>query len=54
MTPFMRSWPMKGLSLQSLYHFTIGGPVEDRRLMTLPPYTHLHVLDCKISSGLER
>ena len=29
---------VKGLSLQSLYHFTIGGPVEDRRLMTLPPY----------------
>lgn len=29
---------MKGLSFQSLYHFTIGGPVEDGRLMTLPPY----------------
>ncbi len=32
---------MKGLTLQSLYHFTIGGPVEDGRLMTLPPYEHL-------------
>jgi SagB-type dehydrogenase family enzyme len=32
---------MKGLSLQSLYHFTIGGPVEDRRLMTLPAYGHV-------------
>jgi SagB-type dehydrogenase family enzyme len=32
---------VKGLSLQSLYHFTIGGPVEDGRLMTLPPYHHL-------------
>jgi SagB-type dehydrogenase family enzyme len=32
---------VKGLSLQSLYHFTIGGPVEDRRLMTLPPYAHV-------------
>ncbi len=32
---------MKGLSLQSLYHFTIGGSVEDGRLMTLPPYEHL-------------
>jgi SagB-type dehydrogenase family enzyme len=32
---------VKGLSLQSLYHFTIGGPVEDGRLMTLPPYNHL-------------
>jgi hypothetical protein len=28
--------------LQSLYHFTVGGPVEDRRLMTLPPYGHLN------------
>lgn len=26
---------------QSLYHFTIGGPVEDPRLVTLPPYGHL-------------
>jgi SagB-type dehydrogenase family enzyme len=26
-----RSW-------QSLYHFTVGGPVEDSRLTTLPPY----------------
>lgn len=31
---------VKGLSVQSLYHFTVGGPVEDRRLMTLPPYFH--------------
>ena len=29
---------VKDLTLQSLYHFTIGGPVEDRRLQTLPPY----------------
>jgi hypothetical protein len=27
--------------LQSLYHFTLGGPVEDERLMTLPAYSHL-------------
>lgn len=26
---------------QSLYHFTIGGPLVDRRLETLPPYGHL-------------
>ena len=32
---------VKGLSFQSLYHFTVGGPVEDHRLMTLPPYYHL-------------
>jgi len=29
-----RSW-------QSLYHFTVGFPVEDPRLQTLPPYFHL-------------
>lgn len=32
---------VKNLSIQSLYHFTIGGPVDDERLMTLPPYHHL-------------
>ncbi|KMP11282.1 hypothetical protein UR09_03795 [Candidatus Nitromaritima sp. SCGC AAA799-A02] len=26
------------MSYQSLYHFTVGGPVEDTRLTTLPPY----------------
>jgi hypothetical protein len=26
---------------QDLYHFTAGGPVEDRRLTSLPPYGHL-------------
>ncbi len=24
---------------QSLYHFTVGGPVEDTRLTTLPAYS---------------
>ena len=28
-------------SFQSIYHFTIGEPVEDRRLTTYPPYAHL-------------
>ena len=28
-------------SWQSLYHFTIGSPIEDPRLSTLPPYHHL-------------
>ncbi|ODT45632.1 MAG: hypothetical protein ABS70_02775 [Nitrospira sp. SCN 59-13] len=32
---------IKDLTLQSLYHFTIGGPVDDGRLLTLPPYYHL-------------
>jgi nitroreductase len=29
---------LEGDAWQSLYHFTVGGPVEDRRLTTLPPY----------------
>ncbi len=29
---------IKDHSWQSLYHFTVGGPVEDFRLSTLPPY----------------
>lgn len=33
---------VKPMVLQSLYHFTVGGPLEDRRLLTLPPYYHLH------------
>ncbi len=28
-------------TFQDLYHFTIGGPVIDTRLTTLPPYQHL-------------
>jgi len=33
---------IKGHSFQSLYHFTMGGPIEDGRLMTLPAYHHLN------------
>lgn len=32
---------LKDNRFQSLYHFTIGQPVEDRRLSTLPAYFHL-------------
>jgi len=32
---------VKGTSMQSMYHFTVGGPVEDTRITTLPPYYHL-------------
>jgi SagB-type dehydrogenase family enzyme len=39
--PVHETVAINGLSLQSLYHFTIGGPVEDGRLMTLSPYHHL-------------
>lgn len=33
---------IEGITFQSLYHFTIGGAVEDRRLLTLPAYFHLN------------
>ena len=36
---------LKDNTWQSLYHFTIGRPVEDHRLITLPPYDHLKDLD---------
>jgi hypothetical protein len=26
------------LAFQSIYHFTVGGAVDDPRLTTLPPY----------------
>ena len=29
---------LRGHDWQSLYHFAVGGPVEDKRLTTLPPY----------------
>jgi hypothetical protein len=32
---------LDGDEFQDLYHFTVGGPVEDPRLATLPPYAHL-------------
>lgn len=32
---------LDGLGWQSLYHFTVGGPIEDGRLQTLPPYGHV-------------
>ena len=32
---------LEGDAFQSMYHFTVGGPVDDPRLVTLPPYAHL-------------
>ncbi|MGZ8161966.1 MAG: SagB/ThcOx family dehydrogenase, partial [Methylobacter sp.] len=32
---------IQGHEFQSLYHFTVGKPVEDKRLQTLPAYAHL-------------
>ncbi len=36
--PMHRVLGLKTLQYQSLYHFTMGGPVDDPRLRTLPPY----------------
>lgn len=38
---FHRLLGLEGDRFQSLYHFTVGGPVEDSRLATHPPYEHL-------------
>ena len=32
---------LEGDAFQSLYHFTLGGPVDDACLVTHPPYAHL-------------
>jgi hypothetical protein len=29
---------LKDLEFQSLYHFTVGAPVLDKRIMSLPAY----------------
>jgi len=34
---------LTGHDWQSLYHFTVGCPVEDLRLRTAPPYEHLKI-----------
>lgn len=36
--PVHQVFGFKDLAFQSLYHFTVGGAVEDPRLTTLPPY----------------
>jgi nitroreductase len=36
-----RALGLAGHDWQSLYHFTIGGPIEDLRLRTAPPYAPL-------------
>ncbi|MFY9314025.1 MAG: SagB family peptide dehydrogenase [Burkholderiales bacterium] len=36
--PVHQVFGFKGLAFQSLYHFTVGGAVDDPRLTTLPPY----------------
>lgn len=36
-----RAFGVRDPELAVLYHFTVGGPVEDERLQTLAPYGHL-------------
>jgi len=36
--PVHQVFGFRDLEFQSLYHFTVGGPVDDPRLTTLPPY----------------
>ena len=36
--PVHQSFGFRDLAFQSLYHFTVGGYVDDPRLTTLPPY----------------
>ena len=36
--PVHEVFGLKDHTFQSLYHFTVGGPVEDPRLTTLPAY----------------
>ena len=36
-----RAFGLRGDQFQVLYHFTVGGPVDDVRLQTHPPYAHL-------------
>jgi len=38
---FHASLGIEGTEFQSLYHFTVGGALQDQRLMTLPPYERL-------------
>jgi hypothetical protein len=39
--PVHEVFGLTGLAFQSIYHFTVGGYVDDPRLTTLPPYEHL-------------
>jgi SagB-type dehydrogenase family enzyme len=38
-----RTFGIAGDQFQVLYHFTMGAPVDDPRIQTVPPYLHLHL-----------
>ncbi|MDJ0764052.1 MAG: SagB/ThcOx family dehydrogenase [Myxococcota bacterium] len=48
--PFHALLGLRGNAYQSLYHFTIGKPIDDPRLTTLPSYHHLNRLWPSLSS----
>jgi len=41
---------IEGRNLQSLYHFTVGGPLDDARLRTAPAYEHREEALARLSS----
>ena len=43
--PVHEAFGLGGRQYQSLYHFTVGGPVDDARLTTLPPYVRRGGMD---------
>jgi nitroreductase len=45
---------LRGDHFQSLYHFTVGGPVDDPRLMTLSAYFHLDSSRLEVNDGSRR
>lgn len=46
---------IQGTAFQDVYHFTVGDPIDDSRLQTLPPYQHLESLrDSGSSDELEQ
>lgn len=38
--PVHEALGLRGHAYQSLYHFTVGGPIDDPRITSLPPYDH--------------
>ena len=43
---------LKDAAFQSLYHFTVGGPLEDTRLETQSAYHHLSTIERPPNSKL--
>jgi hypothetical protein len=37
-----QTFGLNGDDFQALYHFTMGGAIDDARIQSVPPYEHLH------------